>query len=176
MTAASPAQASAALQPVTLDVRAYRAALGNFPTGVAIITTLHDGVPSGLTCNSFSSVSLDPPLVLWSLRKESRQMPAFRGARRFAVNLLAGHHGALSSHFASSKVADKFAGVPYALGELGMPLLEGCVSRFECETHTEYDGGDHIIFLGRVVHFAADEGTTPLVFCRGTYRELGRTL
>jgi flavin reductase (DIM6/NTAB) family NADH-FMN oxidoreductase RutF len=171
-TAKFAEEVAASSMPV-LETRAFRAALGNFPTGVAIITTVYDGAPTGLTCNSFSSVSLDPPLVLWSLRKESRQVAAFRSARRFAVNLLADHHGPLSNRFASSKVADKFEGVPYTLGELGLPLLEGCVSRFECETHTEYDGGDHLIFVGRVVHFAADDDVAPLVFCRGGYRELG---
>ena len=156
----------------SVDPNAFRAALGNFPTGVAIVTTLKEGAPVGLTCNSFSSVSMNPPLVLWSLRKESSLLKAFSDTRRFAVNLLADHHGPLSSRFASSKVADKFEGVHHTAGELGMPLLEGCVSRFECETHAEYDGGDHVIFVGRVVSFGSHDSAVPLVFCRGAYCSL----
>lgn len=156
----------------SIDTKTFRAALGNFPTGVAIVTTMNEGTPVGLTCNSFSSVSMDPPLVLWSLRKESSLLQAFSSARRFAVNLLADHHGPLSSRFASSKVADKFEGVDHTVGELGLPLLDGCVSRFECETHAEYDGGDHVIFVGRVVRFGAHESAVPLVFCRGAYCSL----
>jgi flavin reductase (DIM6/NTAB) family NADH-FMN oxidoreductase RutF len=163
---------SSPTNPLNDESKKFRAALGNFPTGVAIITTMHEGSPVGLTCNSFSSVSLDPPLVLWSLRKESRLLQSFCDTRRFAVNLLADHHGYLSNRFASSKIADKFDGVSYTTGELGMPLLEGCVSRFECETHAEYDGGDHVIFVGRVVSFGAHDDTDPLVFCRGAYRSL----
>ena len=159
----------------SVETRKFRAALGSFPTGVAIIATTHEGSPVGLTCNSFSSVSLDPPLVLWSLRKESRLLPAFSQAQRFAVNLLADHHCDLSNRFASSKAEDKFAEVDYTLGELGMPLLDGCVSRFECETHAEYDGGDHVIFVGRVVSFVADDEAAPLVFHRGGYRALAET-
>jgi flavin reductase (DIM6/NTAB) family NADH-FMN oxidoreductase RutF len=155
-----------------VEPRKFRAALGNFPTGVAVITTMHGARPIGLTCNSFSSVSMDPPLVLWSLRKESQSLAAFCKAQRFAVNLLADHHGPLSNRFASSQIVDKFEGVDYMLGELGMPLLDGCTSRFECETHAEYDGGDHVIFVGRVVSFEADHDVTPLVFCRGGYRAL----
>jgi flavin reductase (DIM6/NTAB) family NADH-FMN oxidoreductase RutF len=142
---------------------------------VAIISTMHEGSPVGLTCNSFSSVSMDPPLVLWSLRKESRLVAAFCDTQRFAVNLLADHHGPLSNRFASAQTADRFEGVDYTTGDLGMPLLEGCVSRFECETHAEYDGGDHIIFVGRVVSFGAQEDAAPLVFCRGAYRSLAET-
>jgi flavin reductase (DIM6/NTAB) family NADH-FMN oxidoreductase RutF len=162
----NPAIASA------LDTKAFRTALGNFPTGVAIVTTMNEGTPVGLTCNSFSSVSMDPPLVLWSLRKESSLLSAFCSAGRFAVNLLADNHGSLSSRFASSKVTDKFEGVRHTVSDMGLPLLDGCLSRFECETHAEYDGGDHVIFVGRVVCFGAHQDAEPLVFCRGGYCSL----
>lgn len=157
------------------DVRAFRNALGCFPTGVAVITTHHQGVPVGLTCNSFSSVSLDPPLVLWSLRQESRALQAFREADGFAINILAEDQTLLSAHFAS-RVEDKFATVDWRPGLRGLPLLENCLTSFECSTFAQHEAGDHVVFIGRVDRFDQPRTEDPLVFFRGAYMMLTESL
>ena len=122
------------------DPKAYRSALGSFATGVTVITTPgDDGAPVGLTANSFNSVSLDPPMVLWSLARRSHSLPAFRAARHWAVHVLAAEQQALSDRFARSGT-DKFAGVAITRGEAGVTLLEGCAARFECRASFEYEG------------------------------------
>ena len=151
------------------DPREFRRALGTFPTGVAIITTRDvDGTPVGLTCNSFSSVSLDPPLVLWSLRSASKSLDAFRRAGAFAIHVLSRDQHALSSHFASS-AGSKFDGME--LGGQGLPEVEGCSARFVCRTAFEHEAGDHVVFFGEVEAFVHCEHE-PLVFHRGAYRAI----
>ena len=152
------------------DARDFRSALGCFPTGVCLITTLApDGRRIGLTANSFSSVSLDPPMVLWSLSRNASSAPVFRDAEYFAINVLAADDAALSTHFARS-AADKFA--PYherfSPGLGGVPVLQGAAASFECHSRHRYYGGDHIIVIGVVERYAHGD-RAPLVFHRGKY-------
>lgn len=157
------------MSPITaFDPKALRQALGTFTTGVTIITTrAADGEPLGLTANSFNSVSLDPPMVLWSLAKSSRNLAAFEAAEHWAVHILSIEQEALSDRFAKSG-EDKFAGVPIDMGIGNVPLLHGCTTRLQCKTSFKYEGGDHIIFVGEVLDF--DRGDDPpLVFQAGSY-------
>jgi len=151
-----------------IDKGEFRKALGAFVTGVTIVTT-HDaeGKPVGLTANSFNSVSLDPPLVLFSLALDSANLPAFRNAESWAVHILSVEQEDLSSRFAS-RGADKFAGLELIKGPEGAPLLNGCTARFGCKATFEYEGGDHAIFVGEVVDFARSE-SQPLAFHGGRY-------
>jgi flavin reductase (DIM6/NTAB) family NADH-FMN oxidoreductase RutF len=149
-----------------IDRRALRGALGCFATGVTVMTTLRaDGAPVGLTVNSFASVSLDPPLVLWSLASHSPSLDAFRAARHFCVNVLAADQEALCRRFATPE-ADKFAGVEWTTGEGGIPVLGGCIATFECSSAFNNWGGDHVIFVGRVERFATRDAPA-LLFHRG---------
>lgn len=159
------------------DSREFRRALGCFPTGVAIITTRDaQGQPVGLTCNSFSSVSLDPPLVLWSLRTASKSLPAFRDNPSFAINVLADDQGDLSARFASSSIADKFEGVAHSEGYASVPLIDACVARFQCSVFAQHDAGDHVIFIGKVERFENEREEDPLVFYKGGYMMLAQSL
>ncbi len=150
------------------DPHSFRDALGQFATGVTIVTArAADGHPVGVTANSFNSVSMDPPLVLWSLARASRSMKVFEQAETFAVHILASDQDALSNRFASRDV-DKFAGIDY--GDEGAPLLENCTARFLCRTRNQYDGGDHVIFVGEVIEYDhADK--PPLLFHGGDYAD-----
>ena len=155
------------------DARDFRTALGTFPTGVCLITTLApDGQRAGLTANSFSSVSLDPPMVLWSLSRSATSAPVFRDAEYFAINVLSARDAELSSHFARSgedkfaRFADRFHG---GLG--GAPVLDGAAASFECHSRHRYYGGDHIIVIGVVERYQHTD-LAPLVFHRGRYAEL----
>lgn len=155
------------------DARDFRTALGCFPTGVCLITTLTpDGRRVGLTANSFSSVSLDPPMVLWSLSRNASSAPAFRDAEYFAINVLAAGDEEVSSHFAKPG-EDKFARFPERFGEgiAGVPLLGGALATFECHSRHRYYGGDHIIVIGVVERYAHSD-RAPLVFHRGKYAAL----
>lgn len=150
------------------DPAAYRAALGTFATGVTVITArAADGAPVGLTANSFNSVSLEPPMVLWSLARKSASLGAFQAATHWAVHVLAADQEALSVRFARTG-SDKFAGLPLGSSSDGVPLLGGCAARFECRTSFQYEGGDHLIFVGEVVAFERAE-RPPLVFHAGRY-------
>jgi 3-hydroxy-9,10-secoandrosta-1,3,5(10)-triene-9,17-dione monooxygenase reductase component len=153
---------------VLIDKRAFRNALGAFTTGVTVVTT-RDGTGRdvGLTVNSFNSVSLEPPLVLWSLARDSASLPAFVEAEHFAVHILAADQEPVSNRFAQ-RGADKFAGIELARGEGGVPLLPGCAARFRCRTAYRHEGGDHEIFVGEVLGFEAFE-RAPLVFHKGGY-------
>jgi 3-hydroxy-9,10-secoandrosta-1,3,5(10)-triene-9,17-dione monooxygenase reductase component len=157
------------------DAKALRSALGRFTTGVTIATCRDaDGRPVGLTANSFNSLSLDPPLVLWSLRCASPALSAFRGASHFAVNVLSEGQVGLSRRFASA-VPDRFAEGQWADGAGGAPVLAGCTAVFECALHAQQELGDHVLFIGRVerMHEAA---LPPLLFQAGHYRLLGEIL
>ncbi len=159
------------------DAAEFRRALGTFPTGVAIITTREpDGKPVGLTCNSFSSVSLEPPLVLWSLRNASKSMDAFRRAKGFAINVLAEDQSKLSARFANGSITDKFEGVGHTDGFGGVPLIDDCVARFHCTTFAQHDAGDHVIFIGKVERFEHGRAQDPLVFYKGAYMMLAQSL
>lgn len=150
----------------SVDPKELRRALGSFPTGVTVMTTLRpDGSPVGVTVNSFASVSLDPPLVLWSLVSHSPSLAAFHAASHFCVNVLAAAQEDLCLRFASP-IPDKFAGVAWAPGQHGVPVLEECVANFECSTAFNNWGGDHVILVGRVERFEALDAV-PLMFHRG---------
>jgi 3-hydroxy-9,10-secoandrosta-1,3,5(10)-triene-9,17-dione monooxygenase reductase component len=154
------------------DSPALRTALGRFATGVTIITCVDPaGAPIGLTANSFNALSLDPPLVLWSLRSASPRVGAFVAARHFAVNVLAEDQVAISRRFASP-LTDKFDADLWHAGIGDLPLLRACCAIFECETVSYQIEGDHVLFIGRVLR-AADSALAPLVFQAGHYRNLG---
>ncbi len=158
-----------------LDSLALRAALGRFATGVTIISCrASDGTPVGLTANSFNSLSLQPPLVLWSLRNESPNMEAFLAASHFAVNVLAENQIELSRLFASP-AADKFDEGMWADGLGGAPVLAGCAAVFQCVQSSSQAAGDHVLFIGQVLQ-ASESAVTPLVFQAGHYRMLGEIL
>lgn len=155
------------------DPRDFRSALGCFATGVCLVTTLGpDGRRVGLTASSFSSVSLDPPMVLWSLARTASSAPVFRDAEYFAINVLAAGDEELSSHFAKAG-EDKFSkhAERFTEGLAGVPVLQGAVATFECHSRHRYYGGDHIIVIGVVERYAHTEGA-PLVFNRGRYTGL----
>jgi flavin reductase (DIM6/NTAB) family NADH-FMN oxidoreductase RutF len=151
-----------------IDPRDFRNALGTYATGVTIITAIGaDGKPYGLTCNSFASVSLNPPLVLWSLGMYSSSLSVFQNANYFAVNILGASQQALANKFAKSS-EDKFADVEWAPGLGDAPLLAECVANFQCRAASRYYGGDHVIFLGAVEAYSYNRNE-PLLFARGGY-------
>ena len=150
-----------------MDQAGFRKALGRFATGVTIVTTRdREGKPFGVTANSFNSVSLDPPMVLWSLARSSQSMAVFETAERFAVHVLGENQRELSNRFAS-RGTDKFAGL--AINSDDIPLLAPFAARFVCRTAYRYEGGDHIIFVGEVERCARDEHAQPLIFHGGRY-------
>ncbi|GAB4070868.1 flavin reductase family protein [Ancylobacter sonchi] len=148
--------------------RSFRNALGRFATGVTVVTSrCGANALVGLTISSFNAVSLDPPLVLWSLSRRSRSLEAIRGADGFIVNVLAGHQSELAMRFARGG-PDDFDGVAWEPSSSGHPVLGETVAHFVCVQHAEHDGGDHVIFLGRVVDFAERPGE-PLIFAQGRF-------
>ncbi|WP_264313845.1 p-hydroxyphenylacetate 3-hydroxylase reductase component [Pseudomonas putida] len=150
------------------DSRAFRRALGNFATGVTVVTAAGpSGRKVGVTANSFNSVSLEPALILWSIDKRSTSHEVFEEASHFAVNILAADQIELSNNFARPK-DDRFAGIDYQEGAGGAPLLADCSARFQCEKFQQLDGGDHWILVGKVVAFD-DFGRSPLLYHQGAY-------
>ena len=147
----------------------FRAALGTFATGVTIVTARDAaGLPVGITANSFNSVSLAPPLVLWSLARIAGSMPAFERGSHYAINILAADQHTLALRFAS-KAIDRFAGVPFRIGPSGAPVLDGAAAVFECFNRSQYEEGDHVIFVGEVERCAHRPGAQPLIFHGGRY-------
>jgi flavin reductase (DIM6/NTAB) family NADH-FMN oxidoreductase RutF len=158
-----------------MDSRTLRQALGRFATGVTIVSCRDaEGAFVGLTVNSFNTVSLRPPLVLWSLRSESPNLAAFMAARHFAVNVLAENQVELSRRFAA-RVEAKFAAGAWAPGAHGAPVLEGCAAVFECEAVSQQVAGDHHLFIGRVL-VCSETALAPLLFHAGHYGRLGALL
>lgn len=149
------------------DARAFRRCLGQFATGVAVVTTCHGDALTGMAVNSFSAVSLDPPLILWSIRRESGSAPAFLHAPHFAVNVLAAGQVDVSQAFGASR-PDKFATAPWQPGQHGAPLLDDAIAHLQCRREFVYEGGDHLILVGHVEHYARFEGE-PLLFTQGQY-------
>ena len=147
--------------------------LGCFATGVTIVTTINaDGEPIGLTANSFTSVSLDPPLILFSLAKTSANLETFEKAGKFAVNVNHIGQQPAAGKFASRGVA-RFEDVDWALREEGgSPILAGSLASFDCTTHAVHDGGDHVIFIGHVNHASYAPHRDPLLYFRGKFRRL----
>jgi 3-hydroxy-9,10-secoandrosta-1,3,5(10)-triene-9,17-dione monooxygenase reductase component len=155
-------------QPSKVDPRALRLALGMFGTGVTIVTAREaSGAPVGVTANSFNSVSLDPPLVLWSIARSARTCQSFMQSQHWNVHVLSVEQEALSSRFAR-RGEDKFAGVEVEDGLSDAPLLRGCSARFQCRTQFAYDGGDHVILVGEVLGFDRTE-RAPLLYVTGEF-------
>jgi flavin reductase (DIM6/NTAB) family NADH-FMN oxidoreductase RutF len=150
------------------DLRAYRQSLGSFPTGITVMTAAHHAHRVGLTANSFGSVSLDPPLVLWSLRRESLSLPVYRQAEHFGVNVLAWHQEDISRRFATP-AADRFDGVAVTEGATGAPLIDGCAVQYECRLVHEFTTGDHVVLTGEVLRYR-NFHREPLIFFRGDCR------
>jgi flavin reductase (DIM6/NTAB) family NADH-FMN oxidoreductase RutF len=150
------------------DKKALRAALGSFGTGVTIVSCT-DGSkrPLGLTANSFNSVSLEPPIVLWSLQKTSPSLSAFDACGRFVINVLTLDQIELSRRFASA-IPDKFNGVDYQSGIEDLPVIQGCAAHFQCKTIQRLDIGDHIVYLGQVEAYAHQD-RAPLLYVQGHY-------
>ncbi len=147
----------------------FRAALGMFATGVTVVTARRaDGTLVGLTANSFNSVSLQPPLVLWSLSRTAGSMPVFERGSHYAINILAASQHALAERFAS-KTADRFADVAFREGAGGAPVLEDAAAVFECFNRSKYEEGDHVIFVGEVERCSWRQGAAPLIFHGGRY-------
>ncbi|WP_395067021.1 flavin reductase family protein [Paraburkholderia silvatlantica] len=161
--------------PPNFDDGAFRRALGQFATGVTVITTrAPDGALIGITASSFNSVSLNPPLVLWSLATRSASMPVFRSNSHYVINVLAASQLDLCKRFATVK-GDRFEGVSHAAGDTGMPVLDGAIAWFECHNRSRYDEGDHVIFVGEVERCGVREDGTeasPLVFHGGAFHRL----
>ena len=158
----------AAPAPVVIDPAELRRCLGSFVTGVTVITALgEDGAPVGMTANSFNSVSLDPPLIVWSLRTNARSFPVYSTAKRFVVNILSEDQVEVSNRFAKSG-PDRFAEVATTAGIDGVPLIDGCAAYLECRTEATYPGGDHLLFLGRVERIVGS-ARKPLAFGAGKY-------
>ncbi len=152
---------------------AFRRSLGEFATGVAVITAQgqSEGL-IGMTMSSFNSVSLDPPLVLFSVDRRAHSLPAMQGARGFAVNVLGREQEDISNRFARA-LTDKWGDVRRSVGHAEAPLITGALAHFECEPYAQHDGGDHVIFVVRVLRHAVRAGNpAPLIFFRGRYRDL----
>ncbi|HET8744879.1 MAG TPA: flavin reductase family protein [Ramlibacter sp.] len=156
-------------KPPTFSAREFRAALGMFATGVTIVTArTAEGRVVGLTANSFNSVSLSPPLVLWSLARAAASMAVFSAGSHYAINVLAADQKALAERFAS-RGTDRWLGVGFDEGAGGAPLLHGAAATFECFNRSRYEEGDHVIFVGEVERCTHRTGALPLLFHGGRY-------
>jgi 3-hydroxy-9,10-secoandrosta-1,3,5(10)-triene-9,17-dione monooxygenase reductase component len=156
---------------MTFDAREFRDALSSFATGVTIVTAWsQDAKAVGMTCSSFNSVSMDPPLVLWSVTKTARSAPTFISAQHFAVHVLAFDQSDISNRFARSG-EDKFGATDHHFDENNVPIIHDTASRFDCEQYAVHEGGDHWIVLGGVLGFEHTD-KEGLVFSRGSYAKL----
>ena len=157
---------------MSFDIRAFRNALGSFPTGVAVITTKASAEHHlGITVNSFTSVSLDPPLVLWCMDKKSDRYQAFTNAKSYTVSILGTEHQDVSSRLAKQG-SHSLDGIALVDTETGPPALQDAHAVFECKAHDVLEAGDHTILIGKVVRFSRHEENAPLVFYRGKYGTL----
>lgn len=156
-----------------MQERTFRQSLGEFATGVAVVTARGtDGDLVGMTMSSFNSVSVEPPLVLFSVDRKARSLPAMLDAKGYAVNVLSRQQEAISNQFARA-LSNKWEKVRTTVGHAEAPLIAGALAHFECEPYANYDGGDHIIFVVRVVRHATHlDAPPPLIFFRGRYRDL----
>jgi flavin reductase (DIM6/NTAB) family NADH-FMN oxidoreductase RutF len=156
-----------------MEDRAFRRALGEFATGVAVVTARGRGEELiGMTMSSFNSVSIDPPLVLFCVDRKARSLPAMLEARGFAINVLARDQEGISNQFARA-LSDKWNQIKTSVGHAEAPLISGALAHFECAPFANYDGGDHVIFVVRVLrHTSRSEAAAPLIFFRGRYRDL----
>jgi flavin reductase (DIM6/NTAB) family NADH-FMN oxidoreductase RutF len=156
---------------MTFDTKAFRQALGCFPTGVAVVTACGEAADIGITVNSFTSVSLDPPLVMWCIDRKSDRFNGFTGTGRYTISILGTKHQAVSARLAKQG-EHSLENLTLTQTESGPPALADALAVFECENHAVHDGGDHAILLGRVVRFFRQEAGDPLVFFRGKYGAL----
>ena len=155
-----------------IDLRSFRDALGGFCTGVTVVTTrTSDATKYGVTANSFSSVSLEPPLVLFCLDRKTASLSAFEKSGHFAINVLANVQDKICAQFARPD-GDQWQGVAHEQWQTGAPIIEGCVSNFDCRTYSIQDGGDHLIFVGEVLRMASSPDLEPMLYFRGQFHEL----
>lgn len=159
------------LAQAPIDPELFRSVLSSFASGVAVVTAMDDGVPVGLTAQSFTSLSLDPPLVMFCPKITSTSWPRIENAQHFAANILAEGQDALGIGFARSG-GDKFADVDWTPGPSGAPLLTGVLAHIDCRMEAVHPGGDHKIVVGRVLHLAADAAKKPLVYFRSAFESL----
>ncbi|RMC34761.1 flavin reductase [Paracoccus alkanivorans] len=164
-------QAMRSFTPSPENSREFRDALGRFGTGITVVTAGSEDGPVGITANSFASVSLEPPLVLWSPAKASRRFAHFQAAEYFAIHVLSHRQEQICHGFARSAYA--FDKLDWVRNENGVPLIEGCLSRFECRRRATYEGGDHMIVVGEVTRATTTDGA-PLLFYRGSLGEFLR--
>ena len=165
MSPAGDGSGETVIQPDGAD---FRRVLGQFATGVTIITAMDGDEPAGVAANSFTSVSLDPPLVLFCVGRSSSTWPRIERARKFAVNILGDHQEEVCQLFAQ-KGADRFGQTEWHVSVGGSPVLHDCLAYLDCEFWAEYDGGDHIIVVGRVLDLGINHDAGPLVFYQGQY-------
>lgn len=163
---ADAAALGATLVPAPATQRALRDAFGRFATGVTVVTAAGPEGPIGITANSFASVSLDPPLLLWAPSRASRRFPALAAAADFAVHVLGADQSDLCRRFAAA--GDDWAGLDHAFSDRGVPLLAGPLARFECTTEAQHPAGDHMVIIGRILRFNQRPGA-PLLFAGGRY-------
>lgn len=157
---------------MSLDSKEFRNALGGFATGICVITAAPENeAPFGMTINSFSSVSLDPPLILWSLQNNSECFNAFDSTDRFAVNILSTEQQDLSNRYAK-KGDHALADEHFRIGKTGSPVLRGALTTFECKVWARYPGGDHVILVGEVLEMSTRPTGKPLLFHKGKYGEI----
>ena len=169
MSAALPSPEEPPERPLeVVDPAAMREVMGHFASGVTVVTAATEAGPVGFTCQSFSSLSLDPPLVVLAPARSSRTWGRLRQLRRFCVNVLAEDQTDLSATFAGAAV-DRFAGVGWRPSPQGQPVLDGVVAWIDCALWAEYDGGDHTLVAARVLDLGADPARRPLLFHRGGY-------
>ena len=152
-----------------------RRILGRFVTGVTVVTYRHEGTPYGMTANAFTSISLDPPLILISVDKQARSHGRIAASRAFAVNILAERQEPIAIRFAGAhrELDNPFEGVPYTDGETGSPLLTTALGWLDCRLHAAHDAGDHTLFLGEILGLGVNSHESPLVFYAGSLRKLG---
>ena len=162
-----PLEESAEQGRAAVSAGRFREVFGHLPTGVTVITAFGPDGPIGMAANSVTSVSLDPPLLLFCPAKSSTTWPGLRAAKRFCVNIMAGHHAHLARQFAASSV-DRYAGVDFEPGATG-PVLDGALAWLHCDLYEEHDAGDHTIAVARVTELDTAAGHEPLVFFRGAY-------
>lgn len=155
-----------------VDPKTFRTVLGHYPTGVCVITSIEgEGRPIGMSVGSFTSVSLDPPLVAFFPGRQSASWCRIRATGRFCVNILGDRQQALSRRFATP-AEDKFAGIAHRISDMGLPILDGVVAWIDCELYAVHEAGDHDIALGRVAALAAEPAARPLLFHKGDYGQL----
>lgn len=158
---------------MSVDPRSFRQSLGSFASGVTVVTTVDpvSKTPQGVTVSAFSSVSLDPPLVLFCLGKNTASLEAFKQSLSFGVNVLGAEQEEISNRFAA-RGTDKWAGLDWDQGYDGVPLLQRCATNLECKVVQIVEGGDHLVFIGEVQNLSVNEDIKPLLYFRGAYHRL----